>query len=98
MRFQDRDGEILKAIYKYGGMLARRQLKAMFWLDATMRAMNKRLTPLSREGYICSPTDEQYRTQSGIPEPIVWLGPQGILYVAGQEGHVIEMPDRKSVV
>src|SRR5574341_213716 len=91
MRFQDRDGEILKAIYKYGGMLARRQLKAMFWLDTTMRAMNKRLTPLNRADYVCWPTDEQYRTKP-IPEPVVWLGPKGILYVAGQEGNEIEEP------
>jgi hypothetical protein len=91
MRFQDRDGEILKAIYKYGGMLSRRQLKAMFWPEATDRAMNKRLTPLSRADYVSWPTDEQYRTKP-IPEPIIWLGTKGILHIAGQEGNEVQEP------
>lgn len=91
MRFQDRDGEILKAIYKYGGMLSRSQLKSLFWPDATNRAMNKRLTPLGDDNYICSPTSEQYRTKP-IPEPIVWLDARGILYLAGQEGNHVEEP------
>ncbi len=91
MRFQDRDGEILKAIYRYGGMLSRRQLKAMFWPETTHRAMNKRLTLLGRDGYICWPTDEQYRTKP-IPEPVIWLGVTGILYIAGQEGNEVQEP------
>jgi len=91
MRFQDRDREILEAIYKYGGMLSRRQLKEMFWPDSTNRAMNKRLTPLHRAGYVCWPTEEQRRTKP-VPEPIIWLGVTGILHIAGQEGNEIEEP------
>jgi len=31
MRFQSRDGEMIQAIHKYDGVLARRQIKNLFW-------------------------------------------------------------------
>ena len=43
MRFQGRDGRMISAIHRYGGVLARRHLKGMFWHDATLRAAQKRL-------------------------------------------------------
>ena len=55
MRFQTRDGEILQAIYEYGGLLAGRHLQEMFWPDKSLRAMQKRLSELFTNGYIARP-------------------------------------------
>ena len=52
MRFQERDGEILQAIYERDGVMAKRQLKTLFWPEKTDRAMEKRLTKLYRLGYL----------------------------------------------
>ena len=83
MRFQERDGEILSAIYAYGGLLGRRHLKERFWPDATLRAAQKRLGKLVEAGYLDRPTDEQRRTQP-VSEPVYWLGWKGILWLAAQ--------------
>ena len=48
MRFQERDGRIIMAIYEYDGVLARRHLQRMFWPHATLRAVQKRLAKLVR--------------------------------------------------
>ena len=42
MRFQDRDGEIIQAIKKYDGVLSRRQVKDLFWKDASSKTMERR--------------------------------------------------------
>jgi hypothetical protein len=91
MRFQDRDGEILQAIDRYDGMLAKRQLKALFWPQTTQRAMELRLAELHEHGYLAWPTREHWRTRP-IPEPICWLGWQGALWLAGQRGLTVEHP------
>jgi hypothetical protein len=92
MQFQVRDGAILWAIYVYGGLLARRHLKQVFWPDATLRAAQKRLAKLVDNGYLVRPTVHQRRTQP-IPEPcIYWLGGKGILWVAAQMGVHVDTP------
>ncbi len=91
MRFQARDGRLLQAIYKYDGVLARRQLMEMFWSNSSARAMEKRLAKLHQTGYIAWPTLEQRRTRP-IPESILWLDWRGILWVAGRSGISIPAP------
>ena len=91
MKFQERDGEILKAIYTNDGVLAKRHLKSLFWPDKTMRAMEIRLSKLHRIGYIEWPGRREYNTNP-IPEPICWLGWRGALFVAGLQGAVITPP------
>jgi hypothetical protein len=91
MRFQTRDGEILMAIYQRDGVMAKRQLKTLFWPDKTERAMEKRLSKLYRLGYLAWPTLSDWRTKP-IPEPVCWLGPEGIRWVAAQSGVIPELP------
>jgi len=93
MKFQNRDGEILKAIYANDGVLAKRHLKALFWPDKTWRAMQVRLSKLFRAGYIEWPDRSTYKTNP-IPEPVCWLGWRGILFIAGMEGVRVTPPVR----
>lgn len=95
MRFQNRDGEILVAIYERDGVLAKRHIKEMFWPHATLRAMEQRLAKLKKYGYITWPTPQQ-RVTKPIPEPIVWLNWNGILYIAGQQGISVTEPKNDS--
>jgi hypothetical protein len=92
MRFQERDGEILLAIYKYDGVLARRQIKQLFWPSASHQAMRYRLGLLYHNGFLNMPDDEQ-RGINPIPEPVVWLGWRGILFTAQQQGIEIDDPN-----
>ena len=91
MRFQERDGAILQAIYSYDGVLARRHLKAMFWPDAGARAMEMRLSALYHQGYLNWPSAFQRRTQP-IPEAICWLGWRGALWIAQLRGAEVTPP------
>ncbi|BBB48040.1 replication-relaxation family protein [Pelolinea submarina] len=91
MRFQDRDGEILQAIMDYGGLLAKRQLKELFWADKSQRAMEKRLAKLFHNGLITWPDRNAWRSKP-LPEPILWLNWKGILWLAGQAGISIPAP------
>jgi len=91
MRFQERDGAILQAIHAYDGVLARRHLKAMFWPDASWRAMEMRVSVLYHQGYLDWPDLEQRRTKP-IPEPICWLGWKGALWLAGRNRKYVEPP------
>jgi hypothetical protein len=91
MRFQERDGELLMAIYQYDGVLAKRQLKEMFWKDKSWRAFEKRLAKLHNAGYLNWPTSEERRIRP-ISEPICWLGWRGILWVAGMLGVQVKPP------
>jgi len=91
MRFQLRDEEILNAIQGYGGVMARRQLKELFWPDKTWRAMEKRLSKLYRGNYLDWPAREEWRFQP-IPEPICWLGWRGALLL-GKVSNA-DVPDR----
>jgi hypothetical protein len=90
MRFQERDSRILKTIHDYDGVLAKRQLKAMFWPDATWRAMEMRLSLLYHQGYLDWPNTLQWRTHP-IPEPVCWLGWKGALWLANQSGLEISL-------
>ena len=83
MRFQSRDGEIIQAIHKYDGVLARRQIKSLFWENVSVKTMERRLTLLYHNGFLNLPTLDQ-RRRNPISEPIVWLGWRGILFVAHQ--------------
>jgi len=85
MRFQKRDGEILKAIYLNDGVLARRHIKELFWPDKSWRAMEKRLSILCASGYIVWPSRKLHGIHP-IPEPICWLGWKGVDYIAGELG------------
>ena len=91
MRFQVRDGNILLAIFYYDGVLAKRQIKSIFWPNKTSRAMEQRLTKLFRSGYIDWPSREQRKTKP-IPEPICWLGWRGALNIAGEHGVKVKQP------
>lgn len=85
MRFQHRDGEILKAIYENDGVLARRHIKDLFWPNSTWRAMEKRLSKLYKADYIVWPSKPQHK-MNPIPEPICWLGWRGAEFIAGENG------------
>ena len=87
MRFQQRDESILSTLQSYDGILSRRQLKSMFWEETSDQAMERRLSLLFHNHYINWPNVEQRRT-CPIPEPIVWIGWRGILYLAGQQTHL----------
>jgi hypothetical protein len=91
MRFQERDGAILWAIYVYGGLLARRHLQEMFFPGTTLRALQKRVAKLVENSYLARPTMHQRRTQP-IPEPIYWLGWRGILWIAAHMGVEVDPP------
>jgi len=91
MRFQPRDLQILIDIYKHDGVVAKRHLKEKYWLGKTERAMEQRLAKLVNADYLSRPTREQRRSQP-IPEPVFWLGWQGILSVAGHYGIKIDPP------
>ena len=85
MRFQDRDGMILREIYKRDGMLSRRQIKRMFWPNASTQAMDRRLLHLRRSEHINMPSVDDKRFHAN-PEPIVWLGWRGLLCLAAESG------------
>jgi hypothetical protein len=91
MCFQPRDGAILEAIHDYDGVMARRHLKEMFWPTSSWQAVERRLSLLYHNGYLDWPSKEQRRTKP-IPEPIVWLGWKGALWISGQAGVDVAIP------
>ena len=93
MRFQERDGALLQAIYDNDGFLTRRHIRKWFWNNKTIRPMERRLSKLRHTEYINWPSNIQRKTKP-IPEPICWLGWKGILYIAGKSGFEIEPPTR----
>jgi len=95
MRFQVRDGAILQAIYDYDGVLSRRHLKSMFWSTTSLQAMERRLSLLYHNRYLDWPSKEQRGTKP-IPEPIVWLGWKGILWIAGCNDVAIMPPTNEN--
>lgn len=92
MQFQQRDAQILAAIYDYGGVLSRTQLKEMFWPDKSWRAMEVRLAKMRNAGYLAPPDGKQQRNP--IPTSIVWLAAKGIVHVAQARGVEIVTPER----
>lgn len=91
MRFQPRDGEMLWGIYNSDGVLARRHLKRMFWQNASLRAMLRRLSLLVEHDYLARPSRCQWKTKP-IPEAIYWLDYRGAIWIAEQMGLEIEPP------
>jgi len=91
MRFQKRDGEILKVIYNNDGVMAKRHLKRIFWQDKSWRAMEVRLSKLYSANYI-SWSNVKQRKIYPIPEPICWLGWKGALFIAGKCGVEVSPP------
>ena len=83
MRFQARDAGMLQAIHQYDGVLARRQVKSLFWENASVKTMERRLALLLKNGYLNMPSLQQRRIYP-IPEPVVFLGWRGILHLARQ--------------
>jgi len=76
MRFQNRDGVILSAIYNHDGILTCRHLKEILWPSASLRALQKRLAKLVDNGYLDRPTVQHLKTKP-IPEPVYLLGWHG---------------------
>lgn len=97
MRFQKRDGEILDAIYKYGGLMAKRQIHEVFWPKASWRAMEMRLSLLYHQGYLDWPSLEAWRTRP-IPEPVCWLGWKGALWLASRQGLTVQQLEKPTDV
>lgn len=93
--FQLRDEELLQTIFNYDGVMARRQIKEIFWKDRTWRAMEKRLAKLHNEGFISWPNLED-RKHYPIPESVVWIGWKGAIHLANYEGVSIEKNEVKS--
>jgi len=93
MRFQERDSQIITAIHKYDGVLSRRHLKNMFWLETTPQAMERRLSLLRHNDYLNWPSKEHRRVHP-IPEPVIWLGWRGITHLISTLNLQIDPPEK----
>lgn len=91
MRFQKRDGEILREIHLNDGVLAYRHIHQTFWPGKSWRAMERRLSKLFHSEYINRPSRLDYKTKP-IPEPICYLDWRGALFVAGICGVEVKPP------
>ncbi|MCH7662277.1 MAG: replication-relaxation family protein [Chloroflexi bacterium] len=91
LRIQSRDVELMQTIHDYDGVLARRQIKQLFWPDKSAQAMEARLSKLYHNAYLDWPDEHQRRIRP-IPEPLVWLGWRGALTISGNNGDGIEYP------
>lgn len=90
--FQKRDEFILSAIQEYDGLLAKRHLKYLFWHTSTWRAMERRLSKLFHAGFIQRSNLED-RKRHPVPEPVIWLGWRGAIFLAGKQGIDITNPE-----
>lgn len=95
LRFQARDADVLQTIQDMGGVMAKRQLKALFWRDKSKRAMEKRLAKLKSYAYIDWASLEQRRVNPN-PEPVVWLDWKGACYLAGLSGIKVDLPEKNN--
>jgi hypothetical protein len=93
LRFQLRDGQILQTIQKMGGVMAKRQLKALYWRTSSQRAMEKRLAKLKLYSYIDWPNLEQRRVNPN-PEPVIWSDWRGACYLASLAGIKVDFPKK----
>lgn len=93
LRFQTRDCQILQTIENMGGVMAKRQLKALFWQGNSQRAMEKRLAKLKANSYLDWPNLEQRRVNPN-PEPVIWLDWRGVCYLASLSGIKVELPKK----
>lgn len=93
MILQQRDEDINKAVYEYGGVLTGNHLREMFWKSTrTDRAMRRRLTKLCQAGYLARPTPVQRRFHYIPKSSVYWLGWRGALEVAGNKGIYVVPP------
>ncbi len=95
LHFQARDADVLQTIQDMGGVMAKRQLKALFWQDKTKRAMEKRLAKLKSYAYIDWASLEQRRVNPN-PEPVVWLDWKGACYLASLSGIKVNLPEKNN--
>jgi hypothetical protein len=95
MRFQPRDGAILQALQDYDGMLSRRHIHYLFWPGKTERSMQRRLAKLYHAGYVDWPSRKDYQTKP-VPEPVIWIGWRGALYLAGIQGIAVPPPKKEN--
>lgn len=86
---QVRDEDILETIFSYGGVVAKRHLKEMFWPGKTQRAMEKRLSKLYHNGYINWPNQEHRRT-GPVPETVCWLDWRAAILLGARRGLQVE--------
>ncbi len=93
LRFQPRDGQILQTIQEMGGVMAKRQLKALYWQKNSQRAMEKRLAKLKAYSYLDWPNLEQRRVNPN-PEPVIWLDWRGVCNLASISGIKVELPKK----
>ena len=93
LRFQARDADVLQTIQDMGGVMAKRQLKALYWRTSSQRAMEKRLAKLKFYSYIDWPNLEQRRVNPN-PEPVIWLDWRGACYLASLAGIKVELPKK----
>lgn len=91
IRFQERDIDILEKIQSFDGVMARRQIKEIFWPNSSNQSMEKRLSKLFHNGYISWPSD-QHRKYRTIPEPIIWVGWRGAIVLTQRRGIQILEP------
>jgi hypothetical protein len=95
LRFQARDADVLQIIQDMGGVMAKRQLKALFWRNKSKRAMEKRLAKLKSYTYIDWASLEQRRVNPN-PEPVVWLDWKGACYLASLSGIRVDLPEKNN--
>ena len=93
MRLQERDIQIMIAIYRNEGILAVRHISQLFWPGKTLRAVQRRLSILIKNEYLGRPTRKDYKTRP-IPEPVCFLDWKGILDVAQMMGVIIQPPKK----
>jgi len=91
MRLQERDKQILIAIYLNEGIIAVRQIHECFWLGKSLRAVQRRLSILIKNEYLNRPTRRDYQTRP-IPEPFCYLDWKGVLVVAQLMGVIVKEP------
>jgi hypothetical protein len=91
MRLQERDKQIIIAIFLNEGILAVRQIFQRFWSGKTLRAVQRRLAILTKNEYLGRPTRKDYKIRP-IPEPVCFLGWRGILVVASLMGVDVKPP------
>jgi hypothetical protein len=91
MRLQERDKQIMIAIFRNEGILTVRHIFQLFWPGKTLRAVQRRLAILIKNEYLGRPTRKDYKTRP-IPEPVCFLGWRGILVVASLMGVDVKQP------
>ena len=95
MHFRSRDGNILRTIYAYDGMLHIRHIHEIFFPGKTVRPVQRRLQKMVESEYLRRPTEEQWNSRPSS-RGLYWLDWKGILYVAERAGIDVEPPKKSS--